>query len=246
MELNFGLQLLTPAIQFNRETEHVDFSCALSGSFQCDGEEFKLTDNLQLDLSISLVNVAGTWGEPACTADTSGEAVVVKDSGAQFDKDICLHFKSPTTTIRSTGGAELDASNAGIAGIIVQHFQSPAGLKYWLKSEGGDTGPGGIWPSSFYFTFESSERGRSTTLSTWIRLRGSSSKGEPLENLKFAPDGNTRVNPIPSGCTASIIFSHQIMAEFYLMVTIFIISIWNIDIGADNLRSPSSAECGTM
>lgn len=55
------------------------------------------------------------------------------------------------------------------------------------------------------------------TVGMWISVTGSSGQKSGRTSIEFRPDTKT-ANPIPVGCSASIIFSHDLMARKFFMV----------------------------
>ncbi|KAJ5517060.1 hypothetical protein N7527_008620 [Penicillium freii] len=93
---------------------------------------------------------------------------------------------------------------------VTDHFISGVNRK------GDDSGTNVLKPRSFCFTVIPGDSKIPGFLTMWIGVEGGSNNGKKSSGqnqLFFAPDGENATSPIPDKCSASIIFSHDIIAS---------------------------------
>lgn len=234
MTLSITLNLSNPVLQFV-DTSTVTFSCPASGSYQITSET-PLPDpvafsGLQIVISTSLVNVAGVvstdqgeW-QPGSDQPSPSNWSVSLDPESDTTRAVCINFKNCTATVNWSGDPGLSAI---IAQYIEDYFDDAVGLQYYIAAlsnvYANDPGADALQPTSFCFTVIPGNTAESIpgTLCIWIGVKGGANNGTQPSgqtDLQFAPGGKS-LTPLPSSNTASIIFSHDIMANLFLTVRV--------------------------
>lgn len=225
--MKFTLTCSQPTLQFNGITGTVELNWPFQYLFACGGkEQSNLNDGMKLVVSSSAGHVTGSWiPDPGTNPGPLDEPIIVRDGVHSGGTGTCLHFTNTTAHVTFTGLVPSLFDN-WIASSIEKWFQRAAGVKYYLgfSKETNDLKFGSN-DVGFLFQLNSLRLSfypdaNATTLSMWIELKRDSPAGERTQDPKFKPDGANAIDPIPSGQTASIIFSHNSMAELYLIVSL--------------------------
>ena len=231
------IQLSNPTIQFQDSTGFVTLTCPFTGTYTYfvagKSEVTPFPAGLQLQLSTSLVNVSGSWDsnsdfQPGPNTPSPSQWVVLMDPGADIAQAVCIDFTNLTANVSNTpsgntGEGNLATFNSWIIGFVTAHFQGVS-LRYYLAGVSNQYDPNYagsevLQPTSFCFTVVRGDAANNSpgTLNMRIGLKGGSGQREGQAHLVFAPNGQ-EVDPIPSGNNASVIFSHDTMANLFLKV----------------------------
>jgi len=197
-----------------------------------------LPDGLRLVCTTALVNVAGYTPDNSTTfvPDPSkpiagANHIVILDPGATELHNICIDFSKPNCKVVNASGPAssndmLAAYNSLLLSDIEQHFSEAGGLKYYLAGISNVYNPSDVTsdvlrPTRFCFT---SVLGDSTknipgALSIWIAVQGGNGNNTSgTTEVSFAPD-SVDVHPLPLDSSASVIFSHDLIANQCFKVT---------------------------
>lgn len=228
--MKFTVTCSQPTLQFNGTTGTVELNWPFKYLFACGGkEQSSLRDGMKLVVSSSVADVTGSWiSDPGTEPGPLDEPIIVRDGVHSGGTGTCLHFTNTTAHVTFTDPVP-SLFDSWIASSIEKWFQRAAGLKYYLgfsketnDLKFGSNDVGFLFQlNSLRLSFYPNANGATaTTLSMWIELKRDSTAGERSQDPRFKPDGANAIDPIPSGRTASIIFSHNSMAELYLIVSL--------------------------
>ncbi|CAK7229216.1 hypothetical protein SCUCBS95973_007146 [Sporothrix curviconia] len=228
--LVFSVQLLQPTLQFVDTSNAVTLTFGLAGSFQVKdvpgAKPVPLPSGLTCELSTSLVNAAGQWQDqgwvPAEGSQPAPDSFVTAlEPGASVARGICIDLSKCKAVLSQVPGAAINGSTMAtlkplMASFIEEHFASH-GLRLCLAAVSNhynvsDKASAVLQPTHFCFTVAGG------VLMIWIGLKGGRETGTRASGqtaLVFAP-GAQAVSPIPQGSTASIVFSHDTMANLFL------------------------------
>lgn len=211
----------------------------LSGTYRVAGSQAKepkpLKTGYKLALNVDLYNVKGTISDSGSqktfVADrasgnlqyATADYVIQLDDGPDDAHAICLSFERAEASFENKPEpgmsdllktALLDGLNKHLKNTTYEHFIT--GVKKYTPDPSMIT----IQPTSFCYTVEigDTERGKPGTVSMWISVSSGSGKiPTGRRPVQFMPNKEVR-NPIPDNCSASIIFSHDCMANSFFQV----------------------------
>ena len=199
------------------------------------GETKPFPDSLLLVLQTSLVNVTGTYNEkgdfqPDPSTVTDANQIVIVEPGKLHP--VAIDFTKATPTFANASGGTLSTDQLAfidsfIGKDIGQHFLSQGYQLYIVGISNTVTPPDdstiNLTPQAFRFSVVRGDTvGAPGTLCMWISVKGGAGNGlNPSNNtsVTFHPDSYD-VSPIPNNSSASIIFSHNLMANQFFLVSL--------------------------
>lgn len=234
----FELNIDQPTLKFAGQSGHVTLRGPVKGSYQKvsphAGHKIDFKDGFSIEYNVELKNVKGSYreenGQTKFSPDTSSDKyrsvptnyVVPFADDNNSARGICLGFSGAKVTLKKEEGAKISALveqafNDGI-GKALEHLPSEhfiTGLtKYSI-----DLSMIVFQPVSFCFTVQRDDIPNNIpgALLMWIAVKGGHNNGQRdsgTTELVFNPDSDG-ASPIPEGSSASIIFSHDIMANHF-------------------------------
>jgi hypothetical protein len=229
------VEFKNPSLQFADEEGDVHFSVPFSGSIKTTRKKDKnAVETKFAKVKIVIVaplssvhgttNADGDFTPSPSSAQFKPGAVILMDPGVKTTYGVCINLPNllsadiKNDTDGTTSNDELVNIDAIVKATLEKKFKDE-GLRYCLAALSNDYKPDSttslvLQPKHFAFSVAHSDDDGSA-LSLWILLKGNPNAG-PGSPLPFAPQGR-RLNPIPSGRTASIIFSHRVMATHFLV-----------------------------
>ncbi|GAB1194493.1 hypothetical protein APSETT444_003739 [Aspergillus pseudonomiae] len=232
-EYEFDIKLRSPKLQFIGRHGLAKLDFTITGTYKrhpsSSASVNQLPDGYQASIGAELYNVLGTLNDaggnrqfispPSSHQSGPNNATDVQLNSA---RGVYLSLKEPEVHFQPQGGkissAAKDALRDGLRNYLQQGTQ-----EYLIAGVAGyDTDPSmiAIRPARFCFTVTpKDEDGTPGFLSMWIGVEGGHKNGlQPsgMTTLAFQPGGTTYRSPIPSQTSASIIFSHDIMAGLFL------------------------------
>ncbi|OJJ43182.1 hypothetical protein ASPZODRAFT_2118013 [Penicilliopsis zonata CBS 506.65] len=171
--------------------------------------------------------VKGEWHSeqgwlPNDTEPVGNDFITVLEPQESTGRGVCIDFRKCKANI-TDGSPDGKIPEGDLARLMALkpylevHFAQAAGLKYCLAAinnhfEPDDSASEVLQPTEFCFTVIPG------VLMMWVGLKGgreTGSRGSGQTSLIFAPN-STSLSPIPSGRTASIIFSQNTMTNLFL------------------------------
>lgn len=193
-------------------------------------------DGYQLAIDVDLFNVAGTLdnkipkSSPSKLERVRTNYVVGLGEDPDATRNICLSFENAKGTILGGPAEKKKKLTAAVSEALRD------GLETALRRDIKDHFITGVTrrvndpnlivlqPTSFCFSVIPREPNNVPgTLLMWIGVRGGPENGKKPSGqtiLSFEPDGKAAC-PIPESCSASIIFSHDLMARAFFAVSIY-------------------------
>lgn len=241
----FKLSLMNPVLQFQSAYGKAKLSANITGTFQqisprnMHPKDFP--DGYQLQFDVDLKNVKGTYSETdnhtifyPDKSDDQFKSVttnyVVKLSPEKSSaRGICLTFEDAKGTLignppkdkELTAGVKMalhDGLSPAIKALPQEHFIT--GVTQYMADQKMIV----LQPTWFCFTVQPADVPNKLpgALLMWIAVQGGHDHGKQqggATELHFEPDSDS-ASPIPDQCSASIIFSHNIMANAFFVVSI--------------------------
>lgn len=243
-EYEFDLKLLKPTLQFDDRYGRASLVFTVSGTYKRVSRKNlprqKIPAGYQARIGVELFNVLGTFqNEGSSTRFTPNSSTSSLDNTGPNNsatvsperdtaRGVCLSFRrssiefegvpDPSKFPSTVAFALEDGMRRSLSQNTQDHFI--AGVTGYI----GDPGMIMIRPKSFCFTVTPRDEREGTAgfLSMWIDVEGGSHNGlQPSgqTTLSFQPDGRG-TSPIPQQASASIIFSHDIIARLFFLVCI--------------------------
>ncbi|EEP81027.1 predicted protein [Uncinocarpus reesii 1704] len=232
-----SISLSNPTISFKDSQASVVVTFHLTGESRRENSSAPdvLPPGLLLQLDTKLVDVRGTVAGSGAAAEIhtspseNGEApsrISILEPGTEHARAVAIDFRSGTITIVPETGVSLSEDQTVfvncIATDIQEHFQKSVGLDCYLGSVSNKTATGtlsSLKPTTFSFSTIASDARTPGVLCMWIGVEGGAGNYTvPDEGLPLQMKINTTAyNPVPKDHTASIIFSHHIMANKFFL-----------------------------
>lgn len=225
----FNLKLPRPRLQFKSEFGTAALVADLQGTYKKKGSDQQMKDippKYQLQIEVQLLNVSGTATSERSPAVRTNYVVDLGED-PKASQSICISFneskarisQKPPTQEKRLSGTVMDALEdvlgTKFSENIKNHFISG------VSRQGEDPAMNVLNPRSFCFTVIPGDSKIPGVLTMWIGVEGGHNNGKRSSgqtNLFFAPDGQNSTSPIPDKCSASIIFSHDIMGSHFFEV----------------------------
>ncbi|KAK9709519.1 hypothetical protein K7432_008990 [Basidiobolus ranarum] len=234
------INMKNPTLQFSTTAdEHITLLCPFTGSYSYSDRPTKpktFPDGLQLLLDVSLVNVSGTVSgtdfTPSSQENTakSNEIVLIPVDN-QVAQGVCLDLRNVSPTLINTPSGNTTPGNLSyfsslIKDGITRHFRDSTRLSLYLGGISNVAPPNGdivLKPNAFCFSIipagkdpNNNTKNIPGVLCTWISVEGSAGSLKQGNGHIFQPN-NIPMNPIPSESMASVIFSHNCLANMFFV-----------------------------
>ncbi|MCJ1281789.1 hypothetical protein MMC26_001112 [Xylographa opegraphella] len=239
VKFDYNVVISKPKIQFTGTKSRIMLSFGLTGSVAKNGKARDLPPNLVLNIETDLRNVTGTLSDKATpsTADfvpatdaasTMADAnhVVLMRPEAGAAQGVCIDLASDSLGVEilatDNPGALLPDAVTKMSEGLKAHLRSHGGLKMYIAAlsnvYSAAHGSSLLKPQAFAFTCIGGDKGVPGTLCMWAGVEGGANGGKwasARQDLSFHPD-QFNVHSIPLESTASVIFSHQLMASYFI------------------------------
>ncbi|KAE8153965.1 hypothetical protein BDV25DRAFT_136335 [Aspergillus avenaceus] len=232
----FNLQPQDSTLLLAKQGGQVTILAGLTGTYQraqpATSPVKQFPSDHRLKLSVDLYNIEGTVEEqdgnsvfsPASSTAVSGTNYVTPVGAAvNTARGVCLCFKDADPAIEKvTLTARLDPSVEVALQDGLRKYFAATDFKHFLAGIANDTRSDDaivLKPESFCFSVvpRDEHRGKPGTLHLWVNVKGGCNNARQQSGqttLAFHPDG-TAASAIPQGCSASVIFSHDAMANLF-------------------------------
>lgn len=236
---DFDLKLGNSKLKF-KSLETASLTSTLSGTYKKEGDTKtrNIPDGYRLKLTVDLANMSGSHNNnntntqfvPDSSSSqygTVGPSYTVNiGDGSNAARGICLVFKeaSPDITFAGSGRKLSRIHAAALTDAIENIMKKQTGHKHFIAGVNSYTSVADmivLKPRTFAFSIVPGDEQNSLpgTLMMWIGVEGGKGNGRrpnKQDLLSFRPD--KAANPIPTGSSASIIFSHDLMANSFFKV----------------------------
>ena len=234
-KISYSIQLSRPALQFLGSEGRVRLSFSLAGSrTPQNGDPWQIDPGFDVQIETQLVNVSGTLTdrtEPATAefepdsdaSTTAANSIVLMPADPHAAQAVCLDLvdKKVSLEVVSTSDPPIQLPEELIIlqTRLREHLRSAVGLKFYIaglsKVYSPSSGSDLLKPKAFCFTCVPGKAAAKTrgSLCMWIGVEGGNTQTSGQASLTFHP-ADTDLNPIPAGRGASVIFSHNLMANY--------------------------------
>lgn len=225
-----------PSLQILDHEGNITFSTPFTGSNAItrkrDGKT-KTTkfENVKVVITSSLAaiqgttNAAGKFTPKSSPEPSRAGAVKVIEPGKDVSLGICIDFPSLLSVDINNDGQggntadQLDRLTNLVKAKIERRFKE-AGFQYCLAGLNNETPKDRgssivLQPARFTFSVVHGDINTSAVC-MGVLLQDNPNAGDNPPSIQFAPNGKV-VNPIPTGRTASVIFSHRVMASLFIV-----------------------------
>ncbi|KAE8141028.1 hypothetical protein BDV38DRAFT_279483 [Aspergillus pseudotamarii] len=225
-EYEFYLKLHSPKLRFDGRYGKANLSFTMAGKYTklWSSSDITIPDGYQASITVDLINITGTFDSrrqftPNSSGNTSGNIGPNNTTDVQREsaQGVCLSFTNSTVDFQQVARIPSVAKEAlknGLRDYLQQNTQ-----KHFIMGVSGyepDQDMIVFRPAKFCFTITPKEDdGPPGFLSMLISVEGGYQNGlQPSgqTTLSFQP-GGIPMSPIPSHTSASVIFSHDIMAR---------------------------------
>lgn len=227
-----------PSLQILDQEGNIYFTALMTGSKRMvrDRDQKEKTtkiENVMLVISTRLAAVRGTTNAagkftPDSSPDPSGaNDVRIIEPGHDTALGVCINFESLMSVDFYNYGEggntpdDLNKLTSLIKAEVERRFKD-SGFQYCLAGLNNEKpkDPGDsivLQPAHFTFSVVHGDDESTSAICMAIILKDNTRAGPKPPPFYFTPGGE-QVNPIPTECTASIIFSHRVMAGLFIMV----------------------------
>lgn len=231
--LTFTLNISDPCLQFVDSVGSVQLILRFTGTYTLGSNKpHPFPEHLQIVITTNLVNVSGIADagvfvpSPTSPLKPGNWISLIDNKTAQASQAVCLNLtkieaKIDNAPSGATDIGKLAAYNDMFSRRLATYITQTAGLHFYiggisnLVAEERDVTT--LRPKSFCFSVIPAypDKQEPAVLCTWIGLEGGSANLPGPTLLVFDPNGKP-VNPLPQGKSASVIFSHNTLANLFL------------------------------
>lgn len=242
--MGFDLTLRSPKLRFLGSGGGIQLTFDLTGTFTDNGDLSDIDDDVyQVKIWTSLASVRGSLIDPSSkTADfepasdaeetkVPSNYITLMPRQGDSAQGVCIDFTDPALNVDlvwADPNVKLGVPRPflDVGQRLKEYLKKSVGLKYYIAGMSNvydaDASSTLLQPRKFCFTCtEGSEKdGSDGTLSIWIMLdKGNMDQAQESSSktaLTFHP-ASENVHPIPVESTATVIFSHKVFADYFIV-----------------------------